>query len=133
MEPLTQTGAELIAAERTRQVTAEGWTAEHDDAHHYNEMEMAARAYHSADGPEARAPEWWPWEAKWWKPKDRVRNLVRAGALYQAEADRRRRTFVCVTITPPARTGFDENDPGASMQRQVHKVATEIDRLQRPS
>jgi hypothetical protein len=32
--------------------------------------------------------QWWPWSFEWWKPKDRIRNLVRAGALIAAEIDR---------------------------------------------
>jgi hypothetical protein len=31
---------------------------------------------------------YWPWEDKWWKPKDRRRDLVRAGALIVAEIER---------------------------------------------
>jgi len=30
----------------------------------------------------------WPWDPKWWKPKDRRRDLVRAAALIIAEIDR---------------------------------------------
>lgn len=30
----------------------------------------------------------WPWATRWWKPKDRVRNLERAGALIIAELER---------------------------------------------
>jgi hypothetical protein len=36
-------------------------------------------------------PIHWPWDASWWKPKDVIRNLVRAGALIAAEIDRLRR------------------------------------------
>jgi hypothetical protein len=32
--------------------------------------------------------EIWPWDRKWWKPKDRRRDLVRAGALILAEIER---------------------------------------------
>jgi hypothetical protein len=33
--------------------------------------------------------EWlWPWSVQWWKPKDRRRDLVRAGALIVAEIER---------------------------------------------
>ena len=36
------------------------------------------------------APFGWPhtWDASWWKPKDRRRDLVRAGALIIAEIER---------------------------------------------
>ncbi len=82
------TGIELIAAERQRQVTAEGWTAEHDDQHNGGEMAFAAMCYADPDG--LSEPDiYWPWEAEWWKPSgDRVRNLVKAGALIAAEIDR---------------------------------------------
>lgn len=34
----------------------------------------------------------WPWEKKWWKPsEDKIKNLVRAGALIAAEIDRLQR------------------------------------------
>lgn len=81
-------GTELIAAERRRQIDVEGWTAEHDRQHTVLELSVAAAAYVMAKGPDAEMPQGWPWDAKWWKPKDRERNLVRAGALYLAAADR---------------------------------------------
>jgi len=30
----------------------------------------------------------WPWGKEWWKPSDRRRDLVKAGALIAAEIDR---------------------------------------------
>jgi len=35
-------------------------------------------------------PPIWPWEKSWWKPtpNDRVKELVKAGALIAAEIDR---------------------------------------------
>lgn len=42
----------------------------------------------------ASTPRYWPWEPGWWKPgkgnsyADRVRELVKAGALIAAEIDR---------------------------------------------
>jgi hypothetical protein len=84
----TSSGVELIAAERQRQVEAEGWTPEHDDEHD-GQMADAAACYLLSDVPEFR-DDYWPWDAKWWKPtpKDRVRELVKAGALIAAEIDR---------------------------------------------
>lgn len=41
------TGVELIAAERERQVTQEGWTPEHDKQHDHGELAMAAVCYAS--------------------------------------------------------------------------------------
>lgn len=88
-----------IHAERRRQIDGEGWTAEHDDQHSTGELLRAAVFYyqHAArpDMPlkiEANgAPMGWPWEPEWWKPKDKHRDLVRAGALCLAERDRLRR------------------------------------------
>jgi hypothetical protein len=42
---IEMTGSELIAAERERQVSAEGWTPEHDDEHSGGEMMSAAQDY----------------------------------------------------------------------------------------
>lgn len=82
------TGIELIAAERKRQVEAEGWTLEHDDNHKTGELSDAAACY--ALGKRTAA---WPWSIDWWKPTpdDRVRELVKAGALIAAEIDRLQR------------------------------------------
>ncbi len=82
------TGAELIAAERKRQIEQEGWTAEHDKQHSPTSLKQAAHSYLLADGPDAELPAGWPWATKRWKPKDRKQNLIRAGALYLAAADR---------------------------------------------
>lgn len=93
----TMTPIQKIHAERKRQIEVESWTPEHDDCHDSGEMLTAAVIYFQyaignelsfrADG----APMGWPWEAQWWKPKDRERNLVRAGALCLAERERIRR------------------------------------------
>ena len=103
-----------VISERARQCNEEGWTPEHDDQHDDGSLALAAACY--AEGPGARirveivtddvsggrgdTPVWgkrkvlvpimWPrsWSAKWWKPKDRRRDLVRAGALIVAEIER---------------------------------------------
>lgn len=84
-----------VAAERRRQIVVEGWTPEHDDTHHTQaEMAVAAACYilngagspHPAP-PNAR-PTWWPWSIRWWKPKSRRRDLIRAIALLVAEVER---------------------------------------------
>ncbi|MEL6227757.1 MAG: hypothetical protein AAFR01_12180 [Pseudomonadota bacterium] len=97
-----------IAAERRRQMEIEGWTVEHDDAHAQGQLAKAAAcyAYHGGsgefwrktevqrDGTETRhttvIDQMWPltWAWKWWKPKDRRRDLIRAGALIVAEIER---------------------------------------------
>lgn len=88
-----------IAAERRRQIEVEGWTPEHDDEHERAEMACAAACYAlsgtSADEAIYIHGRWkdirdlfWPWSRDWWKPKDRRRNLVKAGALIVAEIER---------------------------------------------
>ena len=108
------TGAELIAAERARQIEKEGWSGEHDDRYQHDELLWAAVVYTTP--PEKRKmvtrstasmgmpldrgdavwqePEHWPWDIEWYKPtpEDRVRELVKAGALLAAEIDRLQRS-----------------------------------------
>lgn len=89
--PSHSSGVDLIAAERQRQVEREGWTPEHDDGHADGALARAAACY--ADGFEITGkfsvPLRWPFEASDWKPSDdRVRDLVKAGALIAAEIDR---------------------------------------------
>jgi hypothetical protein len=33
-------------------------------------------------------PREWPWDSKWWKPGERIRELEKAGALIAAEIAR---------------------------------------------
>jgi hypothetical protein len=84
-----------VLAERQRQIEIEGWTLEHDDTHSNGEMARAgaAYAYHAGLSGERRAarfPQGWPvgWALSWWKPTDRRRDLVKAGALIIAEIER---------------------------------------------
>ena len=74
-----------IAAERKRQIEVEGWTVEHDDKHSDGSLAMAATCYATVY---PLAGSYWPWDIKWWKPKDRRRDLIRAGALIVAEIER---------------------------------------------
>ncbi|HCF6684883.1 TPA: hypothetical protein NII49_005941 [Pseudomonas aeruginosa] len=76
-----------VQAERRRQITAEGWTPEHDDLHCAAELPRAAAAY-ILSGANDEAPAIWPFVAKWWKPRDARTNYVRAGALLLAEIER---------------------------------------------
>lgn len=108
---------ELIRAERQRQISEEGWTAEHDDAHDDGALLRAAVIYLHCDPARPMAtpmngdmPMAWPWAAQWWKPKDRKSNLIRSGALCLAEAERRARA-------------------GLSSQPADHKLALAVERL----
>ncbi len=84
------TGIDLIAAERKRQQIAEHWSSTHDDMHINRELTKAAICY-AAVGVIDIDSRHWPWTPGWWKPRDRVRNLVKAGALIAAEIDRLQR------------------------------------------
>lgn len=90
---MNKSGTQLIEEERQRQISQEGWTPEHDDTLTYDELALAAACY--AMPTEYRglivdgcSP--WPWSTNWWKPTpdDRIRELVKAGALIAAEIDR---------------------------------------------
>jgi len=93
----TPTGVECIATERQRQIDVEGYDPEHDED--AEALALAAVAYALPDGPMSywiggRAVEadalrsvLWPWDDDAWKPKDTLRNLVRAGALIAAAID----------------------------------------------
>lgn len=93
---VTPTGADLIAAERRRQVDVEGWTPEHDAMHTQYELTMAAQCYLAAAREGGAGWIWrhvrpplFPWAESYWKPSDEpIRNLVKSGALIAAEIDR---------------------------------------------
>lgn len=89
-----------VLIERRRQIEAEGWTPEHDDAHIAGELAAAGASYaevaadvlfplseEDADYISIPPPAW-PWDKSWWKPGDPRRNLVKAGALILAEIER---------------------------------------------
>lgn len=81
-----------LLSERNRQRSArgEGFSNYHDDQHKDGSMAAAAACY----AMERRAhwrdsgPPIWPWDQKWWKPKSRREDLIRAGALIIAEIER---------------------------------------------
>lgn len=97
-----------IIAERQRQIEVEGWTPERDDGYIYGELAQAAAAYAShteyreqidvfanKTGGGQTHVGWfyphmllWPWAREWWKPTNRRRDLVKAGALIVAEIER---------------------------------------------
>lgn len=108
IDPPTSRAARDVLKERNRQISVEGWTTKHDDAHSGGELALAASCYAAHTGADmalhARALtiDWhhkisaaqefvgrhWPWAREWWKPKDHRSNLVRAGALILAEIER---------------------------------------------
>ena len=91
-DALTQAAIDVLA-ERQRQISAEGWTPEHDDEHSNGEMGEAAACYAASARLPAilkkrAAPAYWPWDATWWKPSSPRRDLIKAGALILAEIER---------------------------------------------
>lgn len=88
--------ARCVIAERTRQISAEGYTPEQDDVYNPGVLALHGGLYacHAYDNlTKKRAPEGWQWDEKWWKPKDPRSNLVKAGALVLAEIERMDRSF----------------------------------------
>lgn len=83
---IPDSGCDLIATERRRQIEVEGYTAENDDRYH---LHMAAAAYASqAYNRKAAQPIDWPFSPRSWKPSTPLRNLVKAGALIAAAIDK---------------------------------------------
>lgn len=101
------TAIDLITEERMRQI-AKGYDAKHDDAHDLEQIARAAACYagglelfvDSDDrAEELGLTEIWPWEGvvdDALEGKDRISQLVIAGALIVAEIERLQR------LTPPA-------------------------------
>lgn len=87
-------GAQLIAEERLRQISAEGWSAEHDDKEHERGgLVRAAMCYADSTLPNHItyiASDTWPWDEEWDKREkhSRLRKLAISGALIAAEIDR---------------------------------------------
>jgi hypothetical protein len=110
-------GAARIAAERARQIGAEGYDAEHDDEHDDGSLAMAAACYAACaggcriyvmngdlSGSVVRFEDPWPWSHSSDKrphddgvespapgTKKAIRMLEKAGALIVAEIDRQLR------------------------------------------
>lgn len=110
------TGIELIAAERERQVSGEGYVPEHDDAHKHGDMALAAALYATPvllykqiknfNGVSFRDP--WPWEL---------------------ECDKRPRSGTCINPNSPFYLSMDERI--SQLTKAGALIAAEIDRLQR--
>ena len=96
-----RTGIEMIVEERKRQIEEEGWTIEHDDSLNSDgELGNAAACYAMTE--EIRDEQTfddrilncvWPWGKGLFKPTpdNRIRELVKAGALIVAEIERLQR------------------------------------------
>lgn len=94
-QPLSRAARDVLA-ERARQIDEEDWTPEHDDGWPADTLALAASCYalpgtsrrsmHSSGVPLFTVL--WPWDREFWKPTDRRRDLVKAGALILAEIER---------------------------------------------
>jgi len=96
-------GIELFSLELER-VRAKGRTVAHDRQYVLGELAFAGASYAQVEGAQAKVVtqsgkepnveimgplKIWPWAQQHWKPSNsRLRNIVRAGALLAAEADR---------------------------------------------
>lgn len=89
---------QFIAVERQRQIDEERFTPERDrDVYDGGELAIAGACYameaaqqlspYDGLGHDTTPPDW-PWDPAWWKPKNPLRDLMRAGALIAAELDR---------------------------------------------
>lgn len=108
-----KSGIELIAAERARQLSVEGWTPEHDDEHTRGQMAAAASCYAKLaqlleigkwdfETAAQHATLNWPWAPEWWKPARKAqRNLEKAGAFIAAEIDRLQRAELPTAVPRP--------------------------------
>lgn len=144
----TKTGSELIAAERERQITQEGWTPEHDDQHHHGQLARAAFVYEVAAGMvekgastvriEGALLSSWPWQREWFKGPQTVKYDGQAGArglsdesatagIRQVTPEERRQEAIRA-LEKSGALYLAERD---RLQRRVDKIAAEIDRLQR--
>jgi hypothetical protein len=110
-----KTGTQLIAEERERQISQEGWTPENDDKYDIGQLCSAATSYLFAGDCLANAGVMnkkykctpkslkkeilgtskflaWPFDDEWLKiSDDPIRSLTKAGALIAAEIDRLQR------------------------------------------
>jgi len=96
-----------ILDERERQKSQEGYKNEHDDLYEQNELSRAAGSYanyaancsslhesHPSLYQRQVAPDNWPFDKVYWKPKSPRQDLVRAAALLIAEIERIDRKFI---------------------------------------
>jgi len=98
-----KTGVELISAERERQMSQEGWTAQHDDKHPDYDLASVGALYalnllltkqeNYSMFFDKIFSHFYPWDEMYWKPTpdNPIRQLTKAGALIAAEIDRLQR------------------------------------------
>lgn len=131
IDPDAYMAVEMIAREVCRQRDpdfGEGWSIAHDDQHAWGEMPRAAACYAHLAGLQVRAeararrdqvattapsmavPGDWPWDDKWWKPKNVNLNLIRAGGLIAAEWGRWKRANIAAYVADKDRLAKADGD-----------------------
>jgi hypothetical protein len=89
--------AELLAKERHRQISGEGYDLVHDDAHTDGQLARAAIAYAIASlptpGGTSLALHFWPWDRELFRSTTAARDLEKSGALIIAEIGRHDRAM----------------------------------------
>lgn len=84
-------GVELICMERERQVNEFGYNAKHDNSEKDEGLAHAAVCYAIPDGPnrEKYVNDFYPWHIVTYKPTpdNRIKELIKSGALIAAEID----------------------------------------------
>lgn len=127
----------LIAAERLRQITAKGFTHEHDDLHIGGELAAAGASYAlyagfqnaGCDADDLKAEKRsiagndWPFERASFNPDaEAIDNLVKAGALIVAEIERLQRLSDAKAGVTSAPMSPERADIQARMQDIGHAV-----------
>ena len=126
---------DLIEQERKRQIEKEGWTPEHDDRHTDGELAEAAATYCASCNLSVKLPAMvdgqeverevtvlrhtrWPFDWDWFKPtpNDRIRELVKAGAMIVAEIERLLREDPERIIPHELSQGFLKNEDNESTE-----------------
>jgi hypothetical protein len=111
METTIETGIDIIAAERKRQVGVKGYTPEHDDEHDLGELALAAALYvlpydaKIGDEPLLKQDDYIALHITletgcnfFVDPEpDKLKRLAKAGALIAAEIDRIKRAEIVTT------------------------------------
>lgn len=129
---LPDPGMFRISEARRHQIADLGYRPADDDRYEDGELWKAAHGYLSTIGsydtgekPAAIAkdpPEYWPWDAKHWKPEGSVEDLARAGALIAGEITRRLRArarFVQLLIEAAVAGGADRPYAEACAEQEL--------------
>lgn len=120
-----------VAAERQRQISAEGWSTEHDDDHAPGQLSdaggcYALNAFEDEKMREGYEPDWWPWERHWYKPGTPRRDLVKAAALIVAEIEHLDRVGSGVLMSNKLTTDHDLHDQLSRLAKQSAEESAQM-------